>query len=367
MANKRSIENILVETIPEKSKTEYIHQWKLFTEFVGHQDQPTETDFIQYVDFLHTQRKYAASTMWKVYSILNHMFQHNFDTKLQEYPKLTQLMKSYNADYERKVASVFSKENIETFLRMKELDGDPFWILRKAVLCVAVSGGLRSAEITELTFDDFIERDGTYHFNIKRKKQHGEQLSSKFVVPSRLAVYLNNYILALRTTIGDYVLEGRLFKGTPKYNHTDAAKFVNQPMGKNKLATIGVDIAKKLELSKPETYTGHCFRRTSATLAADGGATIPEMQRAFAWKSAKTAMKYVDNTDEGAEAMAEVIGIGKKDREDSPVAGTSKYFKSKSSPTNVPVSSVSESKAVQQQSKSYIINCAGDQAVYNFY
>ena len=379
MATKRPVDNILSDTIPEKSKNEYLHQWKLFVEFVGHDDKPTETDFVQYVDYLHTQKKLAASTIWKVYSILNHMYQHHFAIKLQTFPKLTQLLKTYNASYERKVASVFSKENIETFLQMKELDGDHFWLLRKAVLTVAVSGGLRCAEITELVFDDFTERDGTYHFNIKRKKQQGEQLSSKFIIPTKLAVYFNNYIVAMRTNVGEYMLEGRLFKGTPKYNHADKAKFVNQPMGRNKLAMIGVDIAKMLQLPHPETYTGHCFRRTSATLAADGGATTAEMQRHYGWKSAKTAMKYVDNSDAGATAMASVLG--KIDE----APGTSSYFTARDESAaaevalcaqpagtakihkTVTVSTVSENKEVKQESKSYIINCAGDNAVYNFY
>lgn len=249
---------------------------------------------------------------------------------------------------------------------MKELDGDPFWILRKAVFVVAISGGLRCAEVTDLKFDDFNESDGTYHFTIKRKKQQGEQLSSKFIIPTPLSIHLNNYIVALTSQIGEYVLEGRLFKGTPKYNHQDAAKFVNQAMGKNKLAMVGVDIARMLQLPHPEAYTGHCFRRTSATIAADGGVTTTEMMRHFGWKSAKTAQRYVDNSDIGASNMAGVIAE----------SGPSRYFMGKDTvdkevqPSTSVVKTVSVSSVGEKReiiNKTYHIKCAGDHSAYNFY
>lgn len=97
MATKRSVDTIYSDTLPQKSKDEYKNAWSVFLKFTDHEEKPTETDFVQYIDYLHTEKKYAASTVWKVYSMLNHMYQHNYSTKLQEFPKLTQLIKSFCA------------------------------------------------------------------------------------------------------------------------------------------------------------------------------------------------------------------------------------------------------------------------------
>ena len=45
---------------------------------------------------------------------------------------------------------------------------------------------------------------------------------------------------------------------------------LNQPE-KNTLAKIPFEIATFLGLENPKTYTGHCFRRSSATSLADSG------------------------------------------------------------------------------------------------
>ena len=55
-------------------------------------------------------------------------------------------------------------------------------------------------------------------------------------------------------------------------------------------------IATFLNLPEPDRYTGHCFRRTSATLLADGGADITTIKRHTNHKSTKVAESYIDNS-----------------------------------------------------------------------
>lgn len=78
-------------------------------------------------------------------------------------------------------------------------------------------------------------------------------------------------------------------------------------MGKNTLYQFGKDIAISLGLENPEQYTGHCFRRTSATIAADSGATPHQLQRAFGWKSVSAAQKYIEESGSGGRQMAEIF------------------------------------------------------------
>jgi len=68
-------------------------------------------------------------------------------------------------------------------------------------------------------------------------------------------------------------------------------------MGIHVLSKIPIDIAKFLELLNPEFYTGHAFRRSTASAMAESGASSILMRTHFNWKSEATAMKYVESTD----------------------------------------------------------------------
>jgi integrase len=48
-------------------------------------------------------------------------------------------------------------------------------------------------------------------------------------------------------------------------------KCTNQNIGINTFGNLGKIVASYMELPNPELYTGHCFRRTSATLLIDAG------------------------------------------------------------------------------------------------
>ena len=42
-------------------------------------------------------------------------------------------------------------------------------------------------------------------------------------------------------------------------------------------------------------------------MAADGGATTQQMQKAFGWSSVHTAQRYVDESSAGARSMATIM------------------------------------------------------------
>lgn len=62
-----------------------------------------------------------------------------------------------------------------------------------------------------------------------------------------------------------------------------------QVIGRNKIGQIPKIIAEYLELADPQRYTGHCFRRTSATLISNSGASITMLKQLGGWKSASIA------------------------------------------------------------------------------
>ena len=173
---------------------------------------------------------------------------------------------------------------------------------------MALCGGLRTAELRELNFESVVKKGDVYDVTLIRKKQRGEKKTSTFIVPSSLAEHVTNYFVAVTAALGEENRTGHFIKGTPvSKSKPKTCRLVNQPMGVNTLYGIGKDVAIKLGLENPETYTGHCFRRTAATMAADGGATPQQLQRAFGWQSISTAQRYVEESQSGARAMASIL------------------------------------------------------------
>ena len=64
---KRSVDDILKETLPHKSKEDYLKAWKQFKKYIGEDRRPNEEDYIQYFDCLRGIKGYAASSLWKTY------------------------------------------------------------------------------------------------------------------------------------------------------------------------------------------------------------------------------------------------------------------------------------------------------------
>lgn len=72
-----------------------------------------------------------------------------------------------------------------------------------------------------------------------------------------------------------------------------AGKCMKQNVGINTIGKIPKLIAEYLKLPQPEEFTGHCFRRTSATLLANAGGSITLLKRHGGWKSATVAEGYI--------------------------------------------------------------------------
>lgn len=87
----------------------------------------------------------------------------------------------------------------------------------------------------------------------------------------------------------------------PSHTHHDRF-FINfrsgkcsiQPIGINKIGGMPKKIANFLNLPHPELYSGHCFRRSSASHLANSGEDLMTLKRHGGWKSSAVAEGYVD-------------------------------------------------------------------------
>lgn len=94
------------------------------------------------------------------------------------------------------------------------------------------------------------------------------------------------------------------------------------------------DIAQYLNLPDANLYTGHAFRRTSATLLADSGADITTLKRHGGWRSSNVAEGYIENSVDNKLKIGKQIAKSINVKPQEPTEFSSSTFQSG---LNVPV------------------------------
>ncbi|CAB0036791.1 unnamed protein product [Trichogramma brassicae] len=82
-----------------------------------------------------------------------------------------------------------------------------------------------------------------------------------------------------------------------------ARRCTRQPMGRHKIGQIPSLIAEILNLPNPNLYTGHCFRRTAATLLSESGATVQAIKQCGRWRSDIICQGYIENSEYNKELI----------------------------------------------------------------
>ncbi|KAJ8910064.1 hypothetical protein NQ315_013319 [Exocentrus adspersus] len=158
-------------------------------------------------------------------------------------------------------------ENVKNFLK-KAADAD--FLFMKAVMIIALHGACRAEELRLLKVDDVEDSGLTSENGINGIELYRKYLNlrPKHVDHRRLLIYYKS------------------------------GKCTVQPVGINTLYSIPKKIAACLGLPKPNSFTGHCFRRTSATFLADSEADIQVLKRHDGWRSSGVAEAYVEDSIE---------------------------------------------------------------------
>lgn len=84
-------------------------------------------------------------------------------------------------------------------------------------------------------------------------------------------------------------------------------KCTKQVVGINKIGGMAKDIAAFLKLPNPEQFTGHCFRRSSATMLVNAGGDLLTLKRHGGWRSSAVAEGYIDDSVENKIQTANKI------------------------------------------------------------
>ncbi|XP_044594615.1 uncharacterized protein LOC123272058 [Cotesia glomerata] len=149
----------------------------------------------------------------------------------------------------------------------------------KVILIFGVCGALRCDEISKLKVQDVEDRGKKFLVSINETKN---DVPRQFVIGEPFYNRVKQYIeKRAKESFTD-----RFFI---KYQN---GKFYQQVIGRNKIGETPRAIASHLNLPNPKLYTGHCFRRTGATLLSDSGANETMLKQLGGWKSTAIALGY---------------------------------------------------------------------------
>ncbi|KAJ8981342.1 hypothetical protein NQ317_015983 [Molorchus minor] len=160
----------------------------------------------------------------------------------------------------------------------------------------------RTDELVNLTVDDIEDVGSSLIVKIPNTKTKIPRIFVVTDVGNMLELFRK--YLSLRPP---HVKHKRLFL------YFKAGKCSSQPVGKNTMGKIPSVVASYLKLpdvADVACYTGHCLRRSLATLLADAGVDITTIKRHAGWKSTTIAEGYVENSIENKTKIANQVLVG---------------------------------------------------------
>ena len=118
------------------------------------------------------------------------------------------------------------------------------------------------------------------------------------------------------------------------------------------------DIATFLKLLNVEEYTGHSFRRTSATLLVDAGADLLTLQRHGGWISSTVAYGYIANSLNNKKTICNQISSGLAIKNQATITDSSnvKIIQSTSRSLTAPAQATSSSNETQRVIEKHVRN-----------
>jgi len=196
----------------EESKKQYKRIWSQFRGFAADFDleaaAPGEEILANFFKWLREEKKMASSTMWTYYSCVNSILKRKYNVKLQEIPRITMLLKSFDTDVKEK-ATIFEEAKLKMFMVAKMETS--YWLVRQAITIVAFFGGLRHQECLDLVVEKMVRDKDGYKIRHYRVKQRTGATESVFLVPEEggFAACLANYLGKIHEQL--HVFTGRVW------------------------------------------------------------------------------------------------------------------------------------------------------------
>ncbi|KAK4882876.1 hypothetical protein RN001_006195 [Aquatica leii] len=197
--------------------------------------------------------------MWSNYSMLKTCLNINKNIDISKFLKVTVFLKRISKNYVPKKSKVLEFKHIEKFL--VEANDDRYLAMKNALI-IGYSGACRREELMLLSIKDIEFKMDSIIVSIPKTKNNVPRV---FVITELTWIHLIKTYYQLRpahTPHDRYFLTYR------------EGKCSILPIGINKIGQMPKSIATFLNLSNPEDYTGHCFRRSSVSELANRGGDL---------------------------------------------------------------------------------------------
>lgn len=236
------------------------------------------------------------NTLWSRYSMLKSVLKVRRNLDISRFFKVTAYLRKQNVGCKPKKAKVFCKEDLGKFFSEAP---DEIYLLIKVAAIFGLAGACRREELTKMSLDDIDDKGNVLVVKIPDSKNH---TCRTFVVSNEVN---NGIFLSL------YRKYARLRK--PETPHRRFFVYFKnglctvQCVGVNTFGKMPSNIASYLNLPNPELYTGHSFRRSSATILANSGEDITNIKRLGGWKSTSVAEGYLEDSTTHKKNMSNKI------------------------------------------------------------
>ena len=163
--------------------------------------------------------------------------------------------------------------NVSTFLN--EAPNKDYLLIKVATI-MSITGACRTAELVDMRIGHIEDRGSVLVVNIPDTKTKKPKLFTVVDDERRNTRYLQLY---------------KMYKDLrPK--KVPHKRFLLHAVGKDTFSKVPKLIAEFLQLPDFAPYTGHCFRRSSASFLVDGGGDLLTLRNHGRWKSSIAAEGY---------------------------------------------------------------------------
>ncbi|XP_015833839.1 activating transcription factor 7-interacting protein 1 isoform X1 [Tribolium castaneum] len=235
-----------------KSHSLYERRYQHFENWRKENKMYDVTEEVVLAYFELQRNKYKASTLWSNFSILRQCLSVDKEIDISQYTRLQALLKSASEGYSPRKSNALEEEDVWKFLQ--EAD-DTWYLAMKVILIMGYYGACRRDELTNMLIDDVEFRGESIVVSVPKIKKITKSVRM-FSITDQFCVNKIKKYVALRPSD---VTHKRFFL---TYRNGYCVK---SPIGVNTMGIIPKEIAAFLKLPNPDRYTGHCFKRTSAT------------------------------------------------------------------------------------------------------
>ncbi|XP_046630008.1 tyrosine recombinase XerC-like [Neodiprion virginianus] len=288
---REAAENTRDELLPTKSQKMYESTYDAFVKWKRAHKTKVTSESIVMAYFKELSEKYKSSTLWSMFSMLKATIKIKENTDIDQYHSLKAFMKKTSSGFVSKKSKVLSSENVEKFLTEAP---DREYLTTKVALIFGISGACRSNELVNIRLRDVKKEGNLLVVNLPDTKTKRPRT---FVISEEFVKIVQQYTdLRPQNAMTD-----RFFVNYQK------GKCTCQVIGIHKFSKMPKEIAGYLKLEDSASFTGHAFRRTSATLLADSGANITTLKRHGGWKSSNVAEDYIEESVKNKSKIGHII------------------------------------------------------------